>query len=51
MTIAPCSGPMKKGNEALCALCSSQLSMAEDMVDSCVDCRLGEVFCVRKRSY
>ena len=49
MTITPCPGPMKKGNEALCGLCESQLSMAQDMQDSCVDCRLGEGFnCVKK---
>lgn len=50
MTITPCPGPMKKGNEALCALCESQLSMAQNIADSCVDCRLGEGFnCARKR--
>jgi NADH dehydrogenase/NADH:ubiquinone oxidoreductase subunit G len=50
MTITPCPGPMKEGNEALCALCESQLSMAKDIADSCVDCRLGEGFdCIRKR--
>lgn len=49
MTITPCSGPMKKGKEALCGLCESQLSMSESFPDSCVDCRLGEGFdCVRK---
>lgn len=49
MTITPCPGPMKKGNAALCGLCEAQLSMAENFPDSCVDCRLGESFCVRKR--
>jgi bidirectional [NiFe] hydrogenase diaphorase subunit len=49
MTITPCPGPMKKGEEALCGLCESQLSMSENFPDSCVDCRLGESFCVRKR--
>lgn len=50
MTITPCPGPMKKGEEALCGLCESQLSMAQEIPDSCVDCRLGEGFnCVRKR--
>ncbi|MBN2097109.1 MAG: (2Fe-2S)-binding protein [Candidatus Omnitrophica bacterium] len=49
MTITPCPGPMKKGNEALCGLCESQLSMSENFPDSCVDCRLGEGFgCARK---
>jgi len=50
MTITPCPGPMTKGNEALCGLCESQLSMAEQIADSCVDCRLGEGFnCVKKK--
>ncbi len=49
MTITPCPGPMKKGEEALCGLCESQLSMAEDTPDTCIDCRLGEGFnCIRK---
>ena len=48
MTITPCQGPMRKGNEALCGLCESQLSMADGIADSCVDCRLGEGFnCIR----
>ncbi len=48
MTISPCPGPMKKGEEKLCGLCEAQLSMSQDMIDSCVDCRLGEGFdCVR----
>jgi len=51
MTITPCPGPMKEGKEALCGLCESQLSMAEEAPDSCVNCRLGEGFdCVRKDS-
>ena len=51
MTITPCSGPMKKGEEALCGLCESQLSMAKETPDTCVDCGLGEGFgCVRKRA-
>jgi len=52
MTITPCPGPMKKGEEALCGLCESQLSMSKEFEDSCVDCRLGEGFaCVRKRPH
>ena len=52
MTITPCPGPMKEGHEALCGLCEAQLSMAEGIEDSCVDCRLGEGFaCVRQRKY
>ena len=50
MTITPCPGSMKKGEEALCGLCESQLSMAEGMADTCVDCGLGDGFgCVRKK--
>lgn len=44
MTITPCPGPMKEGEEALCGLCEAQLSMAKEIEDSCVDCRLGEGF-------
>lgn len=52
MTITPCTGPMKKGEEYLCGLCESQLSMSQDFQDTCVDCRLGEGFgCVRQTSY
>ncbi|MFH1996009.1 MAG: 2Fe-2S iron-sulfur cluster-binding protein [Candidatus Omnitrophota bacterium] len=52
MTITPCSGPMKPGEEALCGMCESQLSMAEKIEDTCVDCRLGDGFhCARKSSY
>jgi len=51
MTITPCPGPMKKGEEALCGLCEAQLSMSQDTQDSCVDCRLGEGFnCIRAKS-
>jgi len=51
MTITPCPGPMKKGEEALCGLCESQLSMADEVPDTCVDCRLGEGFdCVRQKT-
>ncbi len=49
MTITPCPGPMKKGEEALCGLCEAQMSMAEELPDTCIDCRLGEGFdCIRK---
>ena len=49
MVITPCDGPMKHGEEKLCGKCESQLSMAEGMEDTCVDCRLGEGFnCGRK---
>lgn len=52
MTITPCDGPMKKGEEYLCGKCESQLLMAEETPDTCVDCGLGEGFhCVRKSPY
>lgn len=48
MTITPCDGPMRKGQEYLCGKCESQLSMAEGIPDTCVWCRLGEGYnCVR----
>ncbi len=49
MNRTPCPGPMKKGEEFVCGQCESQLSMAEDVDDSCVWCRLGDGFgCTRK---
>lgn len=49
MTITPCPGPMKRGEEFLCALCAGQLSMAEKLQDSCVWCGLGKGFgCARQ---
>ena len=48
MTITPCPGPMEKGQERLCGQCESQLSMSENIEDTCVWCKLGEGFkCVR----
>jgi len=44
MTITPCDGPMKPGEEYLCAKCESQLILAEETPGSCVWCRLGEGF-------
>jgi len=50
MTIQPCDGYMEEGKEKFCGKCASQLSMAEQAEDSCVDCGLGEGFdCIRKR--
>ena len=50
MTILPCDGPMKEGEEYLCGKCASQLTMVEYSPDSCVWCRLGEGFqCARQR--
>ena len=44
MTITPCEGPMKSGEERLCGKCESQLILADEMPDSCIWCRLGEGF-------
>lgn len=49
MTITPCDGPMKHGEEYLCGKCESQLSMTlGSMEDTCVWCELGKGFkCAR----
>jgi len=48
MTITPCEGPMKPGEEHLCGQCESQLSMTRDIEDTCVMCDLGKGFqCTR----
>ena len=44
MTITPCDGPMKPGEEYLCGQCESQLIIAEEAPGSCVWCKLGEGF-------
>ena len=49
MTITPCSGYMKPGEERLCGQCESQLSMTENIPDTCVLCELGKGFqCTRQ---
>jgi len=48
MTIIPCDGPIKPGEERFCGRCESQLSMNEDFPDTCVQCNLGKGFgCTR----
>ena len=48
MTITPCNGPMKPGEERLCGQCESQLIIADQTPGSCVWCKLGEGFgCAR----
>jgi NADH dehydrogenase/NADH:ubiquinone oxidoreductase subunit G len=48
MTITPCKGPIKAGEEFLCGQCESQLSMAENIEDTCTWCTMGEGFqCAR----
>ncbi|MBU2550085.1 MAG: (2Fe-2S)-binding protein [Proteobacteria bacterium] len=44
MTITPCEGPMKNGEERLCGNCESQLMAAEENPDGCIWCQLGEGF-------
>jgi NADH dehydrogenase/NADH:ubiquinone oxidoreductase subunit G len=44
MTITPCNGPMKPGEEYFCGQCESQLSMNADFPDTCVFCDLGKGF-------
>jgi len=44
MTIPPCDGPMKPGEEYLCGKCESQLMLADETPDHCVWCKLGEGF-------
>lgn len=44
MTITPCAGPMKTGEEYLCGRCESQVSMNARFPDTCVNCELGKGF-------
>ena len=44
MTITPCEGPMKPGQERLCGKCESQIMVAEQTPGSCIWCKLGEGF-------
>jgi len=44
MTIPPCDGPMKPGEEYFCGKCESQLVIADETPGSCVWCKLGEGF-------
>ncbi|MFC1905265.1 2Fe-2S iron-sulfur cluster-binding protein [Chloroflexota bacterium] len=44
MTITPCDGPMKPGEERLCGNCESQLMISENTPGSCTWCKLGESF-------
>lgn len=48
MSVTPCGGPMKKGEERLCGKCESQISMSADLPGACVKCELGKGFgCAR----
>jgi bidirectional [NiFe] hydrogenase diaphorase subunit len=44
MTITPCDGPMKLGEERLCGNCESQLMISEKTPGGCTWCKLGEGF-------
>ena len=44
MSIPPCDGPMKPGEERLCGKCESQLLTNEQAPGGCVWCKLGEGF-------
>ena len=44
MTITPCNGPMRPGEERLCGQCESQLLTNEQAPGGCVWCKLGESF-------
>ncbi len=44
MTITPCAGPMKPGEEYLCNKCESQLMEIASAPDQCFFCDLGEGF-------
>ncbi len=48
MTITPCGGVMKPGEERLCGQCEGQLLAAERAPDACIWCDLGRGFaCTR----
>ena len=44
MTIVPCDGTMKRGEERLCAKCEPKMVFAEKTPGFCVGCDLGEGF-------
>lgn len=44
MTVPPCEGRMKPGEEHLCGRCESQLIISESTPGVCVQCELGEGF-------
>jgi len=52
MTMTPCDGPMKLGEERLCGKCESKMSFAEETPGFCVACDFGEGFqCERYLGY
>ena len=52
MTMVPCDGAMKPGEERLCGNCESKMLFAEEIPGFCVACELGEGFqCERTPAY
>lgn len=48
MSVTPCGGPMKRGEEYLCGKCESQAVNAPNVIGACVRCELGTGFsCTR----
>jgi NADH dehydrogenase/NADH:ubiquinone oxidoreductase subunit G len=48
MSVTPCGGPMKPGEERLCGKCESVELMTENAYGACVHCELGKGFqCTR----
>lgn len=44
MSLSPCGGVMKPGEERLCGNCEAQLAITEGIEDTCVWCELGKNF-------
>lgn len=44
MTVVPCDGPMKPGEERLCGKCESKMAFAEKTPGFCIWCDMGEGF-------
>ena len=52
MTMVPCDGAMKPGEERLCGNCESKMLFAEEIPGFCVACDLGEGFqCERSPAF
>lgn len=44
MTVVPCAGPMKAGEEYLCGNCESKMTFVEQIPGFCVSCDMGKGF-------
>ena len=51
MTVTPCGGPMKPGQERLCGGCESQQATMEYLPGACVRCELGKGFQCARHKY